>query len=102
MRQQRPTSDAETRRIVVSSNQVKTMRYECPVCRARIDGASCVTDPEPMQPTPGCLSVCAFCASILVYTETNLELATEDMVAAFPPDERAILESAVAFIKSTL
>lgn len=78
------------------------MRYECPVCRATIDGASCVTDPEPMQPTPGCLSVCVFCASILVYTETDLELATEEVVAAFPVEEQAALQQAVAFIKSTL
>lgn len=100
MRHQRPSQ--EVHRIVVSENQVKTKRYECPTCHAIIDGASCITDAAPVQPEPGHLSVCANCASILVYTETDLELATEEMVAAFPAEEQAALKQAVEFIKSTL
>lgn len=100
MRHQRPIAGRKV--VVISTNKVKTIVYECPVCRMRLDGASCITDANPVQPQPRCLSVCVGCASILVYTETNLELATEDVIAAFPEAERATLESFVAFVKSTL
>lgn len=62
----------------MSVRETRLRPYSCPTCQKGLDAASGFGD---SRPTPGCLSICAYCAEFLVFPETlsvrKMELSEE-------------------------
>lgn len=43
------------------------IKAECPECGCEVDGASAVGEPADIQPEPGDLAICLYCAAIAIY-----------------------------------
>ncbi len=68
----------------------------CPVCKVKLDAAmetSCAD--ETIQPRPDDYTVCAYCASFLVYeNDMSLRVLTQDEIGDMPSDIRSMLTQA--------
>lgn len=89
------------KRIIVSPNSVRTSAYECPACYASLSAATCA-GPEARKPAPGDLTVCFYCATVLVYTENDLRLVTEDDLEGLTAENRTRLDDVAALVKKSL
>lgn len=54
---------------------VRDQRRRCPNCRTVVDGATAVDGSEAF-PSPGDVTVCVYCAAVLIFTATGLRLPT--------------------------
>ena len=63
----------------MSDNRVKvTSSPGCPRCGKPLDGATCISETRPVQPSPGDLTVCLYCRQASVFTESlGLRRATK-------------------------
>ena len=62
--------------------------YTCPnpACRKTLDGFSSVGHDN--APSPGDITVCAYCQAALVFLENGLRLMTADEFDALPAEDR--------------
>jgi hypothetical protein len=67
----------------------------CPVCRAVVDGATAV-DGSDAQPAAGDITVCVYCARVLVFTEDGLRQPTMDELEDLAGNEELVRAVAVA------
>jgi hypothetical protein len=68
---------------------------QCPHCKHKLDAATSATG-ETCTPTPGCLTICAYCSRVLIF-EAGLTVrpATREDLDTLPPDVRAMVARAV-------
>lgn len=64
----------------------------CPACGTLLDGADCPREEPSPQPTPGDLTICAYCQSVNQFTETLTlrRLPPEDFSQLDIEDRKAI------------
>lgn len=71
----------------------------CPQCRELLDGATKTLGNGRQPPGEGCLTVCIYCAEILVFTaENSFRLVGAEELAALPRkvrDHLALLRTAI-------
>lgn len=62
----------------------------CPTCGRKLDGVTSINRPnEPVAPTAGDVTVCAYCGAVLRFTAAlGFETVSDDEVATFDPDTR--------------
>lgn len=73
--------------------------HECPSCEMALDAATDAYGEA--TPEPGDLTVCIYCAAILVFTDTmGLRLPTDEEFAALPQETRQSVERLVQTINA--
>lgn len=79
----------------------KTPGAPCCCCGEILDMAG--TDEGPYRPTPGDYTVCLYCATVLVFTETlALRKATDADWREMPEETQAGLRDAVQFVLTSI
>jgi hypothetical protein len=75
----------------------RTRRRTCPACQTRLDAATglSLTDRQPTL-SPGDVTACAGCGTILVVTREGFRVATDKDLSTVDPKLRAILLQFVA------
>jgi hypothetical protein len=74
----------------------------CPGCQSKLDDATC-SDGSGATPQPGDLTVCAYCAMCLTFTEDlGVRVLGVQEVEALEPDERQALERAQVLVRAAL
>jgi hypothetical protein len=77
----------------------RTRRRTCPACQTPLDAATSLSldaaDPQPTL-SPGDLTGCAGCGTILVVTRAGFRVATDKDLSTLDPKLRAILLQFVA------
>jgi len=71
----------------------------CPSCSRVIDATSCVTDEEETPPQEGDLSICGYCAEVLVFKDDrgySRKATTEDMEEWDEETHKMITSAALA------
>jgi hypothetical protein len=67
----------------------------CPHCKHKLDAATSATHEE-CVPTPGCFTVCVYCARVLVFEKgLTLRPVTREDLDTLPPERRATMVKAV-------
>ena len=74
-------------------------KRQCAVCLVRFDAVTCISVPpdgekpksKEITPTPGALTICAYCGAILVFTRKNCRVATQEEYDALDDDIKAIV-----------
>jgi hypothetical protein len=74
----------------------------CPVCHQILDAFTGISvhgekEEEDIRPEPGSFSVCAYCATIIVFTVENFRVATQEDFDAMPPAMLHTLQEFSAF-----
>ena len=61
----------------------------CPVCRQLVDGLTAITEERsgPAIPTPGCMTVCCYCASLLAFIQSFASYRHVSLRAATKQEE---------------
>jgi hypothetical protein len=64
----------------------KSKPTPCPHCGTNLDAHACTTSDESTKPQPDDISVCAYCASFLIYNDDlSLRIFTDDDYRALEP-----------------
>lgn len=79
----------------------KIKESKCPVCNAGLNAAEAASEEfKDMRPEPGDLSVCTYCATILIFDEDlNLAIPEQEFMDSIPDDVTAQLKAVVDIIK---
>lgn len=69
----------------------------CPACQTVVDGAMAM-DGSQALPSPGDVTVCVYCARVLIFTADGLRLPTFDEIEKLAEDENLVRAVAIATI----
>jgi hypothetical protein len=82
---------------------VRVPESKCPNCQHSMDGAADLAGDVDSGPSPGDLSVCLHCATMLQFgPELQLELISPDTLGTIDDEVKEVLEGAQMFIRAGL